>query len=108
VATGGLGTVTRAACADLPCVLVPRANDQFLVAEAAMAAGLAVRVLPGELDDERLNQALDRALTDCSLAASAAELRRAARALRAVILRRRLTLACGARLAACPDGDHGC
>jgi UDP:flavonoid glycosyltransferase YjiC (YdhE family) len=78
VATGGLGTITRAACAGLPCVLVPRANDQFLVAEAAVAAGMAVRVLPGELDDERLGQALDRVLTDRSLAASAAELRWAA------------------------------
>jgi UDP:flavonoid glycosyltransferase YjiC (YdhE family) len=78
VATGGLGTVTRAACAGLPCVLVPRANDQFLVAEAAVAAGMAVRVLPGELSTESLGQALDRALTDRSLATSAAELRRAA------------------------------
>jgi UDP:flavonoid glycosyltransferase YjiC (YdhE family) len=78
VATGGLGMVTRAACAGLPCVVVPRANDQFLVAEAVVAAGRAVRVLPGEADDERLGQALDRVLTDRSLATSAAELRRAA------------------------------
>jgi UDP:flavonoid glycosyltransferase YjiC (YdhE family) len=78
VATGGLGTVTRVACAGLPAVLVPRANDQFLVAEAAVAAGMAVCVLPAELDGDRLGQALDRALTDRSLAASAAELRQAA------------------------------
>jgi UDP:flavonoid glycosyltransferase YjiC (YdhE family) len=78
VATGGLGTVTRVACAGLTAVLVPRANDQFLVAEAAVAAGMAVRVMPDELDDERLGLALDRALTDRRLAASAAELRRAA------------------------------
>jgi UDP:flavonoid glycosyltransferase YjiC (YdhE family) len=39
---------------------------------------MAVRVLPGEFDDEHLGQALDRVLTDRSLAASAAELRRAA------------------------------
>jgi UDP:flavonoid glycosyltransferase YjiC (YdhE family) len=78
VATGGLGTVTRAACAGLPCVLVPRANDQFLVAAAAVAADVAVRVLPGELDGDRLGAALDRALTDRGLAAAAARLRDAA------------------------------
>jgi UDP:flavonoid glycosyltransferase YjiC (YdhE family) len=75
VATGGLGTVTRVACAGLPSVLVPRANDQFLVAERAAAAGIAVRLLPGELDDRRLGAALERALTDPDMAASAARLR---------------------------------
>lgn len=78
VATGGLGTVTRTACAGLPAVLVPRANDQFLVAEAAVAAGMAVRVPPEEAGRESLGLALDRALTDPALAAGAAGLRRAA------------------------------
>jgi UDP:flavonoid glycosyltransferase YjiC (YdhE family) len=78
VATGGLGTVTRVASVGLPAVLVPRANDQFLVAEAAVAAGMAVRVLPGELDAGCLGRALDCALTDHGLAAAAAELRRVA------------------------------
>ena len=78
VATGGLGTVTRAACAGLPAVLVPRVNDQFLVAEAAVAAGVAVRVLPEELDVERMGRAMDRALTDHGLATAAARLREAA------------------------------
>ncbi|HEY7200887.1 MAG TPA: nucleotide disphospho-sugar-binding domain-containing protein [Candidatus Dormibacteraeota bacterium] len=75
VATGGLGTVTRLACAGLPAVLVPRVNDQFLVAEAAVAAGMAVRLLPAELDEVRLGAALDRVLTDERLAAAAARLR---------------------------------
>jgi len=78
VATGGLGTVTRLACAGVPAVLVPRVNDQFLVAEAAVAAGMAVRVLPTELDDARLGAALDRVLTDEGSAAAAARLREAA------------------------------
>jgi UDP:flavonoid glycosyltransferase YjiC (YdhE family) len=77
VATGGLGTVTRVACAGLPAVLVPRANDQFLVAEAAVAAGMAVRVLPDELDGERMGQALDQALTDRRLDDAATMLREA-------------------------------
>lgn len=64
VATGGLGMVTRVACAGRPAVLVPRANDQFLVAESAVAAGMAIRVLPDELDEQRLGQALDQALVD--------------------------------------------
>jgi len=64
VATGGLGTVTRTACAGRPAVLVPRANDQFRVAESAVAAGMAVRVLPDDVDEERLGQALDQALGD--------------------------------------------
>ena len=78
MATGGPRTVTRAACAGSPTVLVPRANDQFLVVEAAVAAGMAVRVLPAELDAERVGQALDRALTDPGLALAAARLREAA------------------------------
>jgi UDP:flavonoid glycosyltransferase YjiC (YdhE family) len=78
VATGGLGIVTRTACAGLPAVLVPRANDQFLVAGAAVAAGMAVCVAPDEVDRERIGSALDRALTDLELAAAAARLRRAA------------------------------
>jgi UDP:flavonoid glycosyltransferase YjiC (YdhE family) len=77
VATGGLGTTTRVACAGLPAVLVPRANDQFLVAEAAVAAGMAVRVLPEDLDEERMGEALDRALTDRRLTDAAAGLRAA-------------------------------
>lgn len=78
VATGGLGTVTRLACAGVPAVLVPRVNDQFLVADAAVAAGMAVRLLPADLDDARLGAALDRVLTDERLAAAAAMLRDAA------------------------------
>lgn len=78
VATGGLGTVTRAACAGLPAVLVPRVNDQFLVAEAAAGAGMAVCVPPGDADEERVGRALDAALGDPRLAAAAAGLRRAA------------------------------
>ena len=77
VATGGLGTVTRTACAGRPAVLVPRANDQFLVAESAVAAGMAVRVLPDALDERRLGQALDRALTDRRLVDAATGLRKA-------------------------------
>jgi UDP:flavonoid glycosyltransferase YjiC (YdhE family) len=75
VATGGLGIVTRTACAGLPAVLVPRANDQFLVAGAAVAAGMAIRLLPEELDDERMGHALDQALTDRRLAEASARLR---------------------------------
>jgi UDP:flavonoid glycosyltransferase YjiC (YdhE family) len=75
VATGGLGTATRVACAGLTAVLVPRANDQFLVAEAVVAAGAAVRVLPDDLDEEHLGRALDQALTDRRLGAAAARLR---------------------------------
>jgi UDP:flavonoid glycosyltransferase YjiC (YdhE family) len=63
------------ACAGLPAVLVSRANDQFLVAEAAVAAGMAVRVLPEDLDEEGMGEALDQALTDRRLAAAAAGLR---------------------------------
>jgi UDP:flavonoid glycosyltransferase YjiC (YdhE family) len=77
VATRGLGTVTRVACAGLPAVLEPRANHQFVVAEAAVA----VRVLPDELDGERLGWALDRALGDRDLAAVVAWLQAAAPAL---------------------------
>lgn len=77
VATGGLGTVTRTACAGRPAVLVPRANDQFLVAESAVAAGIAVRVLPDDVDEERLGDALDQALGDRRLADAAIGLQQA-------------------------------
>jgi UDP:flavonoid glycosyltransferase YjiC (YdhE family) len=75
VATGGLGTVTRAACAGRPAVLVPRANDQLLVTSSAVAAGMAISLPPAELDEERMGAALDRALTDGALASAAAGLR---------------------------------
>jgi UDP:flavonoid glycosyltransferase YjiC (YdhE family) len=77
VATGGLGTVTRSACAGRPAVLVPRANDQFLVAESAVTAGMAMRVLPGDLDEERLGRALDQVLTDQQLVDAASRLQQA-------------------------------
>lgn len=78
VATGGLGIVTRTACAGLPAVLAPRANDQFLVAEAAVAAGMAVCVRPDEVGADLVGRALDRAFGHPGLAAAAARLRRAA------------------------------
>jgi UDP:flavonoid glycosyltransferase YjiC (YdhE family) len=77
VATGGLGTVTRTACAGRPAVLIPRANDQFLVAESAVNAGMAVRVLPDDLGEESLGRALDQVLTDQRLVESAVKLQQA-------------------------------
>jgi len=79
VATGGLGTVTRTACAGRPAVLVPRANDQFLVAESAVAAGMAIQVLPDDLDldEDRLGQALDQALGEQRLVDAATGLQQA-------------------------------
>jgi UDP:flavonoid glycosyltransferase YjiC (YdhE family) len=66
------------ACAGFPAVLVPRGDDQFMVAGAAVAAGGAVCVLPAELEAGYLGRALDRVASDRDLAASAAELRRVA------------------------------
>ena len=44
VCSGGHGTVTRAACAGVPVVAVPRMGDQFLVADAVATSGLGRQV----------------------------------------------------------------
>lgn len=48
VCSGGHGTVTRAACAGVPVVAVPRMGDQFLVSEAVAKSGLGRRVAATE------------------------------------------------------------
>jgi hypothetical protein len=48
VCSAGYGTVTRAACAGVPVVAVPRMGDQFLVADAVQASGLGRWLAPDE------------------------------------------------------------
>jgi UDP:flavonoid glycosyltransferase YjiC (YdhE family) len=78
VCSAGYGLTTKAACAGVPLVVVPRSKDQFVVAAAAGQAGLAEVLMPAELSPARLADAVRRVLSEPSFAASAARLRRAA------------------------------
>jgi UDP:flavonoid glycosyltransferase YjiC (YdhE family) len=52
-------------------VLLPQAADQFLNAEAATRAGVALVVAPRELSVARVREALERVLGDGALRAAA-------------------------------------
>jgi UDP:flavonoid glycosyltransferase YjiC (YdhE family) len=78
VCSAGYGLTTKAACAGVPLVVVPRSKDQFVVAAAARQAGLAEVLMPADLSPARLADAVRRVLSESSFGASAARLRRAA------------------------------
>ncbi|MEU5671188.1 nucleotide disphospho-sugar-binding domain-containing protein, partial [Micromonospora sp. NPDC047753] len=47
---GGSGTTLGALAAGVPQLLLPQGADQFANAEALTAAGVGLRLLPGEVD----------------------------------------------------------
>jgi UDP:flavonoid glycosyltransferase YjiC (YdhE family) len=51
---GGSGTTLGALAAGVPQVLIPQGATQFAEAEALSAAGVALRLLPGEVDAEAI------------------------------------------------------
>lgn len=75
VCSAGLGTVTRALCAGIPVVAVPRSGDGWNVARALAASGAGIAIAPARLTTESLRAALDRALGDPALRAAAARWR---------------------------------
>jgi MGT family glycosyltransferase len=64
VSHAGNGTVTRAACAGVPLLLVPGGRDQPEVARGAAAAGLALVLDREAADAKRVRGALRRLLDD--------------------------------------------
>lgn len=64
VSHGGNGTVTHAACAGVPLVLLPEGRDQFEVARGAVAAGVAVELRRDEADASAMRRALQSVLDD--------------------------------------------
>ena len=58
VSHGGNGTVTRAACAGVPLLLLPQGKDQFEVARGAAAAGIAIALDRREAESRRVRTAL--------------------------------------------------
>jgi MGT family glycosyltransferase len=60
----------------LPLLVVPQAADQFHNAEACVAAGVALRLLPGELGPEAVRAAVRRLLDEPSFREGAARVRR--------------------------------
>lgn len=68
---GGAGTALGALGAAVPQLLLPRGADQFLNAEAVVAAGAGTRLLPEESTAEAISAAAE-ALMGCAGTASAA------------------------------------
>ena len=67
VSHAGNGTVTRAACAGVPLLLVPGGRDQHEVARGASAAGMALVLAREETDATRVRTALRTLLNDGGL-----------------------------------------
>lgn len=64
VSHAGNGTVTHAACAGVPLLLLPAGRDQFEVARGAAAAGIALVLERAELDPAAFRDALRTLLHD--------------------------------------------
>lgn len=72
VCSAGLGTVTRALCAGVPVVVVPRSGDGHNVARAAVRSGAGVALTPAEATASELGAAIGRALFDDAMRSAAA------------------------------------
>lgn len=72
VCSAGLGTVTRALCAGVPVVVVPRSGDGHNVARAAVRAGAGVALMPAAATAAELGAAIGRALVDAAMRSAAA------------------------------------
>ena len=62
VCHGGMGIVTKAACAGVPSVVVPFGRDQPEIARRVTQAGAGVSLRPRRLTPERLRDAVRRAM----------------------------------------------
>lgn len=62
VCHGGMGIVTKAACAGVPTVVVPFGRDQPEIARRVTEAGAGVALKPKHLTPERLRDAVRRAM----------------------------------------------
>ncbi|MGW4060233.1 glycosyltransferase [Amycolatopsis sp. NPDC004747] len=67
---GGSGTTLGALAAGVPQLVLPQGADQFANAEALLAAGAAVRLLPGELSADAVAEQARKA-SSCRAAARA-------------------------------------
>jgi UDP:flavonoid glycosyltransferase YjiC (YdhE family) len=64
VSHGGNGTVTHAACAGVPLVLLPEGRDQFEVARGAVAAGIAIELRRDSVDAATVRSAVRAVLAE--------------------------------------------
>lgn len=74
VGHGGSGSMFGALAHGLPLLLLPAGADQFDNAFACAEAGAAIVLLPHEVDEASLREALERLLAEPSFAAAAQEL----------------------------------
>lgn len=72
VCSAGLGTVTRALCAGVPVVVVPRSGDGHNVARAAVRSGAGIALAPAQASSAQLGTAIRRALFDNDIRSAAA------------------------------------
>jgi UDP:flavonoid glycosyltransferase YjiC (YdhE family) len=75
VSHAGSGTFLAALAQGLPQLVLPQAADQFLNATAAVRAGVAREIPPGEITAERVREELERVLNDPAVAAAARAMR---------------------------------
>ncbi|SES14977.1 UDP:flavonoid glycosyltransferase YjiC, YdhE family [Lentzea xinjiangensis] len=73
VSHAGAGTTYAALAAGIPLVLLPQGADQFSVADRAVTAGAALRLLPGEATPAGVRRLITAALTEPRYRAAAAE-----------------------------------
>ena len=76
VGHGGWGTTTATLAAGCPSVVLPQGGDQFLNAFRLAACGAGLRLLPDEVDAERVRSAVRDLLDDPVYFANARRLRR--------------------------------
>ncbi|MEH0927729.1 glycosyltransferase [Micromonospora sp. CPCC 205558] len=60
---GGSGTTLGALAAGVPQVMLPQGADQFANADTVVAAGVALRLLPGEVDADAIAEQARRVLS---------------------------------------------
>jgi UDP:flavonoid glycosyltransferase YjiC (YdhE family) len=68
ITQGGAGTILAALCHGLPHLILPQGADQFLNAETAVHAGVARRILPGDLTAGAVTEQVAQLLDDRPLA----------------------------------------
>ena len=64
ISQGGAGTLLGALCHGLPHLIVPQGADQFLNADTAVRAGVAVQLTPPMLTPDAVTEMVERLLAD--------------------------------------------
>ena len=75
VCHAGAGTTLAALSHGVPLVVVPQGADQFVIAELCVATGVAVRLLPDEVDADAIGRGVAAVLVEGSYSQAALRVR---------------------------------